>query len=161
MPRLTLETLNEELLRKSITPELFDKGRELYLAGKVSLLQISQQVANCAVQARHPQKVEIQVGEKFIYLKCDCTYADRGLICEHDVAAFLAVRNHLTQNQPARWREQIGSVVSATQASSRHTKPNPYFLFYSLRIRLDPPPGDLSPLCHSMLPGITPDGKLC
>ena len=133
MPRISLETLSEELLKKSVSSDLMSKGHELYLAGKASVTQLSQQVAKCAVQDRHPYKVEIQVGDKFIYLKCDCLYANRGAICEHDVAAFLAVRNQLIQNQPARWREQLGGVVSATQAGARRTKSNPYFLFFSLQ----------------------------
>jgi non-specific serine/threonine protein kinase len=133
MPRLTLEILNEELLRKSIDTELFERGRELFLAGKASLLELNAGNARCAVQGRHPHKVDLQVGDKFLFLKCDCTYAERGLVCEHDVAAFLAVRHHFVQNQPARWREQIGNVVSATQAGGRRNKPTSYFLFYSLQ----------------------------
>jgi len=133
MPRLSLETLNEETLRKSINPELFEKGRELYQTGKASLLQITQQTARCAVQARHPHTVEIQVSDKYLFLKCDCTYAERGLICEHDVAAFLAVRHHFIKNQPARWREQIGSFVSAAQSGTRQSKTSSYLLFFSLQ----------------------------
>ena len=133
MPRISLNTLSEELLTKSVNPELLATGRELFLAGAVSITQLTPQVAKCAVKGKHPYKVEIQVTDKFLLFKCDCLYAGRGAICEHDVAAYLAVRNHLIQNQPARWREQIGDVVSATQANTRRSKSNPYLLIFSLQ----------------------------
>ncbi len=133
MSKLNVQTLNEERLRKSVDPEIFTLGRSQYLDGRVEIIDVKGDSAQCIVQDRHPYRVEIKVANNYLYLKCDCRYAYRGLICEHDIAACLAIRDILQQRQPPTWRNQVNKVLDATQLTRRKNAPPRYFLFFSLQ----------------------------
>jgi non-specific serine/threonine protein kinase len=133
MPKLTLETLSEERLIKSVDHEIFTQGQSLHLEGRVQVIDIKNDSAQCIVQDKHPYRVEIKVANKYLYLKCDCRYAFRGLICEHDIAACLAVRDRFRQKLPPTWRNQINKVIDASSLTQRKTSPSHYLLLFSLQ----------------------------
>jgi len=133
MPKLNLETLTRERLIKSVDPELFALGSTLYEEGRVQVTELKDDMATCIVQDKHPYRIEIKVAKSFLYLKCDCRYAFRGLICEHDIAACLAVRDILQQRLPPTWRHQINTIIDISTQSARKKSPLPYLLFFSLQ----------------------------
>jgi len=133
MPKLNLETLTRERLVKSVDSELFALGENLYEDGRVQVTELTADSAFCVVQDKHPYRIEIRVAKSFLYLKCDCRYAFRGLICEHDIAACLAVRDILQQRLPPTWRHQINTVIDASLQSAPKKPPLRFLLFFSLQ----------------------------
>lgn len=132
MPKLSLETLNEERLRKSVDPAIYQRGQALYQAGRVQITELREDSASCLLNDRHPYRIEIKVANNFLYLKCDCRFAYRGLICEHDIAACLAVRDVLQQRLPPTWRNQINRILDTSSTSPKKPASNPFLLFFSL-----------------------------
>lgn len=120
MPKLSLETLNDERLRKSVDPEIYQRGQALYQAGRVQITELREDSASCLLNDRHPYRIEIKVAKNFLYLKCDCRFAYRGLICEHDIAACLAVRDVLQQRLPPTWRNQINRILDTSPTSPKN-----------------------------------------
>lgn len=133
MQKLTLETLNEERLRKAVDRKIFELGQNLFQWGRVQVREIKDQVADCIVQDKRPYQVEIKVANNFLYLKCKCRYAYRGIVCEHEIAACMAVREVLRQRQPAKWRVQLNNLMGTWQSSPRRKQVAPYLLFFSLQ----------------------------
>lgn len=133
MPKLNLETLNEERLKKSVDIEIFVQGQSLYQDGRVQVVDIKNDSAQCIVQDRHPYRIEIKVAKNYLYLKCDCRYAYRGLICEHDIAACLAIRDVFQQRLPPTWRNHLNKVIDATITTQRKYTPSRYLLVFSLQ----------------------------
>ena len=133
MSKLNIEALNEARLKKSVEHEVFERGQILYQQGRVQVISIKDSVAQCVVQDKHPYGIQIKVAKGYLYLKCDCRNAYRGLICEHDIAACLAVKGILQQSQPPIWRNQIGKIIDAAQLTGRKTNLTRYLLFFSLQ----------------------------
>ncbi len=133
MPKLSLETLNEDRIRKAVDRKIFELGQNLFQQGRVQVRDIKDQVAQCVVQDKRPFDVEIKVANNYLYLKCACRYAYRGTVCEHEVAACLAVREVLRQRQPAKWRAQLNRLIDTWQTIPRRKAAVPYLLFFSLQ----------------------------
>ena len=83
MHTLSRETLEESRLRSAVDEETFERGQALFDSGLAEVLKIAQTTAQCAVTDRRKQRVEILVKDNYLYLKCDCLHASRGLVCEH------------------------------------------------------------------------------
>lgn len=132
MSKLTLETLDQERLRRSVDEQIFTKGQQLYMDGQVKLVEMKQEMASCIVQDKHPYRTEIKVARGYLYLKCNCSYAQRGIICEHDIAACLAVRGFLEQQLPPTWRNEINKIVNLPDNRKRKNPIQRYFLFFAL-----------------------------
>ncbi len=133
MPKLNLESLNEERLKKSVDSGIFASGQIIHQEGRVEVVDLRDDSAQCIVQDKHPYRVELKVANKFLYLKCDCRYASRGVICEHDIAACLAIRSALEQRLPPTWRNQVNRVLDTFPSPTRKTAAVPYLLFFSLQ----------------------------
>lgn len=133
MNGLNLETLSEERLRKAVDDATYLLGQRIYAQGQVQLLDFAEAAAVCSVPDKRNYRVEIKVGREFVYLKCTCNHAGRGLICEHDVAAWLAVRERLSRDLPAPWQAQIGQVLQTASYPAPRSRSAPYLLYFSLQ----------------------------
>lgn len=133
MPKLSVETLTKERVRDAARQSSYEQGCQLFKAGKVEIKEIGDLYAACIVRDYQAFLVEISVSDKFLYLKCNCEDASLGLICEHDVAASLAVHEHLNRQQPPAWRVQVRQVMQATQPATRRSSAQSYLLFFSLQ----------------------------
>lgn len=133
MNNLNLDSLNEERLRRSVDTQIFDQGQLFVSAGKVTLVEINRDNATCIVHDKHPYRTEIKVARGYLYLKCDCRYAQRGIICEHEIAACLAVRNALQKKQTPTWRNQIAKLTDTSTSLKKSSQPTRYYLLFSLQ----------------------------
>ena len=139
MYKLTPETLDEDRLKKSVDQTTLMLGQGLFARQQVKVLEITEATATCAVQERRNYRVTIKIADNYLYLKCSCQHASRGLICEHEVAAWLAVLDHLRRNVYPAWRTQLGRVMDALPVEGARNTPasptrNHYLLFFSLQI---------------------------
>jgi len=132
-PKLSLDALNLERIKKAVGHKTFTMGEELYNLERVAVNEITQKSAHCTVHDKHPYGVEIKTAPKYLYLKCDCRYSTRGIICKHEIAACLAVRDSLRRKLPPAWKRQLTSLQTASHASLHKTKTTPYILLFSLQ----------------------------
>ena len=133
IPKLTIDILSEDRLRKAATPEAFQRGLELFEQDNVLVTKIGDQVALCTVTDKRPVPVEIKLTTSHLYLRCDCLHGSRGLVCEHEVAACLATRQRLRQQEPPAWRARLGKLMDAMQSGTRSSSSAPYLLYFSLQ----------------------------
>jgi len=133
MYTLNPETLDKNRLLKAVDPEVFRLGQKLYSAGKVQILETSNKSAVCEVKDKRSYQVQFIIAQEQILLKCTCSHASRGLICEHDVATWLCLEDHYVSQSPTEWQKQISQVLDAIQSGLHVTKPDPYLLFLSLQ----------------------------
>ena len=113
MQKLTPDILSEERIKKSVDEETFRLGLNLYKDKRGKLRELSEKRALCIVQDTRPQKVEIHLTESHLYLKCNCPHASRGLVCEHGVASWLFLRDHLLQNEFPQWRKHLSALLES------------------------------------------------
>ena len=133
MQKLSIETLNEERLKKSVNQNIYEQGQKIFHAGRVQVVEVKDDIAQCIVQDRHPYRVSLKVAKNYLYLKCDCRYAFQGSVCEHDIAACLAIREVIQQRLPPTWRNQINKIVDSAETVQRKKTNSRYLLFFSLQ----------------------------
>jgi non-specific serine/threonine protein kinase len=131
--KLDLETLSEDRLRKSVDSETFRLGSELFERQQVQVIEVTDLTALCVVPDKRNYRVEIKIIRDHVYLKCGCSHASRGLICEHDVAAWLCLRQYLIRRLPEAWQTQLDQVIQSALAIPPRGKLTHYFLFFSLQ----------------------------
>ncbi len=132
MYTLNANTLSEDRLRKAVNPDTFLHGARLYENGHVTVQEAGETEAICVVTDRRPYRVEFMVAREHIYLKCTCGYAGRGLVCEHDVAAWLALHDHYVRRLPPSWQTQLEEMIGTAQYAPTRQKSSPYLLFFYL-----------------------------
>ncbi len=132
MYTINLDTFSEDRLLKSVDPEILRLGKELFEKGAAQVVELLDLTARCVVQDKRNFHIQFKISKQHLYLHCSCSHAARGLICEHDVAAWLAVQDKLTEQIPAAWRLQAEKLVSSNLRPTR-SQPAPYLLFYSLQ----------------------------
>lgn len=133
MQQLTPELLSEERLKKSVDEETFLLGLDLYQKKRIRLLELSETKASCMVSDTRQQKVELTLSPSHLFLKCNCAHASRGLVCEHGVASWLFVRDHLRLNDFPQWRRQLSLILEHTRTEGEQRKSQPYLLIFCLQ----------------------------
>jgi non-specific serine/threonine protein kinase len=132
MHTINLDTFTEDRLLKSVDPETLSLGRQLFEKGAARVVDIQELTARCTVQDKRIYHIQFKISKQHIYLRCNCNHAARGLICEHDVAAWMAIQQKLAQQVPSEWRQQARKLVEAS-FKPEHSRPAPFLLFYSLQ----------------------------
>ena len=132
MHTLDLETLSEERLKKAVDAETHRLGMELFTAGRVEVLELADLSALCNVLDKRNQQVRIKIANNHLLFKCECRHATRGLICEHDVAAWMGIRQRLERDIPPVWRAQLDQVINAAPPA-RRPRPRQALLYFSLQ----------------------------
>ncbi len=133
MTEITIETLDVARIKRAAGQLIYDRGEAYYRWGRVRIESISSQLARCYVSGSRIYEVEISVSDEYLYLRCDCPYAAKSVVCKHDVAAALAVRDYLIQRKPPHWSDHLNTVLQTPQTASRGAKLRQYLLFFSLQ----------------------------
>ena len=108
MPNLTADMISPDLLKTQAGSAVFHQGQQLYRWGRIVVEKINDDSAICKVTDNNRAfEVEISLSEKYLYLRCDCRFAGKGKLCEHDVAADLAVQDYLKKSQLHRWQNRL------------------------------------------------------
>lgn len=132
--RLTLDIFDTQRLEKAVDKTTYLYGEEIFETGQVVIDKINPFNAFCTVHDQHPYPVEIKVSGDYLYLKCECRFGDRGNICKHEIAAFLAIREALRQRAPSPWRSQFRELIAKSRDHGQHhAKPAPCILVFSLQ----------------------------
>ena len=132
MYTINLDTFNEDRLLKSVDSGTIQLGKELFEKGAAQVVELLDLTARCVVQDKRNFHIQFKINKQHLYLRCSCSHGARGLICEHDVAAWLAILEKLTREIPPEWRLQAEKLVTSNIRPQRG-RPDPYLLFYSLQ----------------------------
>jgi non-specific serine/threonine protein kinase len=129
---LTEEALNYNRIQRAAGSKIFDRGLMYYHQKRVSVESVDEDYASCLVRGSNSDyEVAIECEGNSLYFSCGCPYAEGGVICKHEVAAALALRDYLRTHVPPNWRNQLTRMVQGTQSGTR-TTPQPYLLLFSL-----------------------------
>jgi len=129
---LTEEALNYNRIQRAAGSKIFDRGLMYYHQKRVTVETVDEDFASCLVRgSTGDYEVSIECERNSLYFSCDCPYAEGGVICKHEVAAALALRDYLRTHVPPNWRNQLTRMVQGTQPAAR-TTPQPYLLLFSL-----------------------------
>ncbi|MDI6694902.1 MAG: SNF2-related protein [Anaerolineales bacterium] len=132
MYKLDLETLNEDRLRKAVDPQTYRLGQELFARTQIQTIEVTDFTAALIVPDKRKYRVEFKVAREHVFLKCGCSHASRGLVCEHEVAAWLSLRQHFVRQTPSLWQMQLSQALDSAWIAQPRSRSNPYYLFFSL-----------------------------
>jgi non-specific serine/threonine protein kinase len=134
---LTEETLNYNRIQRAAGSKIFDRGLVYYHQKRVSIETVDEEIATCLVRGSSSDyEVGIEMEGNSLFFSCECPYAEGGVICKHEVAAALALRDYLRTHTPPNWRSQLTRMVQGTLPNAR-TTPQPYLLLFSLHSLYD------------------------
>lgn len=129
---LTEETLNYNRIQRAAGSRIFDRGLMYYHQKRVTVESVEEEFASFLVNgSTGDYEVAIETDGDALYFSCDCTYAQGGVICKHEVAAALSLRDYLRTHGLPSWRNQLTRMLQGVQPSAR-TTPQPYLLLFSL-----------------------------
>lgn len=129
---LTEETLNYNRIQRAAGSKIFDRGLMYYHQKRASVETVDEEFATCLVRGSTSNyEVSIEVEGSSLYFSCNCPFAVGGVICKHEVAAALTLRDYLHTHIPPNWRNQLTRIVQGVKSGS-HPLPQPYLLLFSL-----------------------------
>ncbi len=110
---LTADTLPIVQLFQYTPSNLVTQGRELHRLGCARVEQATGKSAEISVEqpGHPPQQVVVGLNGQQIYLTCTCRFNAGWGLCQHRVAAILALQDHLRAHPPAIWREVLDQTV--------------------------------------------------
>jgi non-specific serine/threonine protein kinase len=130
---LTLEMLSIERIKAATGPDVFDQGLAYFTWGRAQITKLEAHHAQCIVLEARRYEVTLSATEKFLYLKCTCEQGNKKVICKHQVAAYLAVRERLLELAPVHWSDNLNRVLETRRAAARPSTSRKYFLVFSLQ----------------------------
>ncbi len=135
-PELTEDAVNIPALAARTDSGTFQRGREYSLQGRVRLRHIGRDGAVAEVRGAETYSVVFEVdAEGRLLSACDCPVsgANPSIVCKHQIAAALALKNHLRSHPPQTWETVLTSAVKASQRSNMPAARQ--VLFFSLQER--------------------------
>ncbi len=149
MASTLVDLLHPNELRMFAGSSTFQRGLEYYRLGRVSIESADEIEVRCLVRGTQTYWVDLwlhQEGE--LGSMCTCPYAEGGWFCKHMVAAGLAAHAYLLEHKTSTWRMRLDRVLAEQSGSASPKKPQPYWLFLSLKS--DAPGWELIP--HTLHP---------
>ncbi len=131
-PGSKLAAINLQGLRGAAGEKIYERGEAYFRWGRVEIDEITDSIAICYVRGNQLYRVSLSVAHDYLYMDCDCPFAENGWICKHQVAAALAVFNHLREQDHLDWQKQLNKILGI-RPSSRSPRSRPYYLFFSLQ----------------------------
>lgn len=133
MAKLSANTLNLDRLREAAGEEIYEQGTAYYRWGRVEIDEVAGHFAICFVHDNQTYPVRISVNENYLYLHCDCDFAEDGNICRHDVAAAVGLHEYLKKLEQPKWREHLNNLDRLYGNLGRRGRPVMRLLFFSLQ----------------------------
>ncbi len=135
-PELTEAAVNIPALAARTDSGTFQRGREYSLQGRVRLRRVEGDGAVAEVRGNEMYTVLFEMQGDRLLSACDCPVSggDPDVVCKHQIAAALTLKNHLRSHPPETWEAVLASAVKAglrsqTPAAARQS------LFFSLQER--------------------------
>lgn len=133
---LTADTLPIDYLFQYTPTPMVKQGRELHRLGCARVTQATGTSAELTVEqpSQPPQQVTVGLVGRQISLNCTCRSNAGWGLCQHRVAAILALQDHLRVHPPSIWRAVLDQTVQQpTRRTTTGTSSGA--IFFSLQLR--------------------------
>ncbi|RRR72297.1 MAG: serine/threonine protein kinase [Candidatus Viridilinea halotolerans] len=103
---LTAEALDLNKLFQYTQPKVVKQGRETVTQGHTRIEQVNDTTAAVHVEIPNQQAQRVSIGlhGNQLYVNCNCRLGYGWGMCQHRVAAVVALRDYLASHPPAIWR---------------------------------------------------------
>ncbi len=108
----------------------FERGRAYSMQGRARLRQIERESAEAEVRGTELYHVSFWADDRRLASMCDCPVSegDPDIVCKHQIAAAMVLKNYLHHNPPLTWETVLASAVKAAPRSQAAT-PKQVLLF--------------------------------
>ena len=132
---LTAEALNVEGLMARTDSGTTRRGIAYSQQGRVRLVRVDRDEAEARVTGAEVYTVLVEIDDKDVMAICDCPISggDPDIVCKHQVAAALILRNYLRAHPPQTWETVLAQAVKA--GPRRSTPSARQVLLFSLQTR--------------------------
>ena len=132
---LTEDSVSIPALAARTDSGTFERGRAYFLQGRVRLGRVEADRASAEVRGSELYSIVFERHGSRLVSVCDCPVSegDPDIVCKHQIAAAMTLKNYLHHNPPQNWETTLRRVV---QAAPRIQSPPPkQALFFSLQQR--------------------------
>jgi non-specific serine/threonine protein kinase len=129
---------NKELILRHATPDIISRGRSYFYSGRARVVAASRFRGIVSVQGgeNEPYSVNLRWSVAGAEATCPCAYAqdDPRLVCEHKVAASLALEHYLRLHPRVSWQSVLDEALTSAAAKPA-SKTTRYAVVFSLQNR--------------------------
>jgi len=132
---LTADTLNVDAMLARTDAATIRRGMAYSQQGRVRLARVERDEAEARVTGTQVYQVHFGVDQGGVYSFCDCPLSngDPDIVCKHQIAAAVILRNYLRVHPPQTWENVLAQAV---RAEPKHAAPAArQVLFFSLQAR--------------------------
>ncbi len=132
---LTAETLDVDAMLARTDAATIRRGMAYSQQGRVRLARVERDGAEARVSGTQVYQVQFLMDNGKVYAFCDCPISggDPDIVCKHQVAAAVILRNYLRVHPPQTWESVLAQAV---RAEPKHAAPAArQVLFFSLQAR--------------------------
>ncbi len=132
---LTADTLSVDAMLARTDAGTIRRGMAYSQQGRVRLARVERDEAEARVTGTQVYQVHFGVDQGGVYSFCDCPLSggDPDIVCKHQIAAAVILRNYLRVHPPQTWENVLAQAV---RAEPKHAAPAArQVLFFSLQSR--------------------------
>ena len=132
---LTADTLDVDAMLARTDAATIRRGMAYSQQGRVRLARVERDGAEARVSGTQVYLVQFMMDDGKVYAFCDCPISggDPDIVCKHQIAAAVILRNYLRVHPPQTWESVL---TQAVRAEPKHAAPAArQVLFFSLQTR--------------------------
>jgi len=132
---LTADTLDVDAMLARTDAATIRRGMAYSQQGRVRLARVERDGAEARVSGTQVYQVQFMMDDGHVYAFCDCPISngDPDIVCKHQIAAAVILRNYLRVHPPQTWESVLAQAV---RAEPKHAAPAArQVLFFSLQAR--------------------------
>jgi len=132
---LTADTLDVDAMLARTDAATIRRGMAYSQQGRVRLARVERDGAEARVTGTQVYQVQFLMDNGKVYAFCDCPISggDPDIVCKHQIAAAVILRNYLRVHPPQTWESVLAQAV---RAEPKHAAPAArQVLFFSLQVR--------------------------
>jgi len=132
---LTAETLDVDAMLARTDAATIRRGMAYSQQGRVRLARVERDGAEARVSGTQVYQVQFMMDDGHVYAFCDCPISsgDPDIVCKHQIAAAVILRNYLRVHPPQTWESVLAQAVRAEPKQAAPAARQ--VLFFSLQAR--------------------------
>lgn len=132
---LTADTLDVDAMLARTDAATIRRGMAYSQQGRVRLARVDADSAEARVTGSQVYQVQFRIDNGEVYAFCDCPISDGDpdIVCKHQIAAAVILRNYLRVHPPQTWESVLAQAVKPEAKSAAPAARQ--VLFFSLQAR--------------------------
>ncbi len=132
---LTAETLDVDAMLARTDAATIRRGMAYSQQGRVRLARVERDGAEARVSGTQVYVIQFMMDDGKVYAFCDCPISDGDpdIVCKHQIAAAVILRNYLRVHPPQTWESVLAQAVRAEPKQAAPAARQ--VLFFSLQAR--------------------------